>query len=397
MTNQMVKGNTAVIIGAMYAGCDCFFGYPITPASEILHEASKYFPMVNRNFVQAESEEASINMIYGGASTGHRVMTASSGPGISLMQEGFTYLAGAELPAVIVDIMRAGPGLGNIGPEQGDYNQVVKGGGHGNYKNIVLAPNSVQEMCDLTIKAFELAHKYRNPVVVLADGTLGQMAEPLEFPKEAIEPTIDESWAVRGNKDTMENLVTSIFLDFDQLEDFNFEIQEKYAKIVENEVEYEDYKLDDAEIVLVSYGISSRVARSAVDVSREKGLKVGLLRPITLSPFPEEKIKELGDNEQVVVLVHNVQRDVLGSGLDGLRVRQVDGVDFAGRHFILFVDGCAAAGHKPLLDQILQRTAGQRRALPGQPGVQASAVAGGCGKLKPLHLRPPLALRSYPF
>ena len=195
----------------------------------------------------------------------------------------------------IVDIMRAGPGLGNIGPEQGDYNQVVKGGGHGNYKNIVLAPNSVQEMCDLTMKAFELAHKYRNPVVVLADGTLGQMAEPLEFPKEAVDPTIDESWAVRGNKDTMENLVTSIFLDFDQLEDFNFEIQEKYAKIAENEVEYEDYKLDDAEIVLVSYGISSRVARSAVDVSREKGLKVGLLRPITLSPFPEEKIKELGD------------------------------------------------------------------------------------------------------
>ena len=176
MTNQMVKGNTAVIIGAMYAGCDCFFGYPITPASEILHEASKYFPMVNRNFVQAESEEASINMIYGGASTGHRVMTASSGPGISLMQEGFTYLAGAELPAVIVDIMRAGPGLGNIGPEQGDYNQVVKGGGHGNYKNIVLAPNSVQEMCDLTMKAFELAHKYRNPVVVLADGTLGPVS-----------------------------------------------------------------------------------------------------------------------------------------------------------------------------------------------------------------------------
>ena len=161
--------------------------------------------------------------------------------------------------------------------------------------DIVLAPNSVQEMCDLTMKAFELAHKYRNPVVVLADGTLGQMAEPLEFPKEAVDPTIDESWAVRGNKDTMENLVTSIFLDFDQLEDFNFEIQEKYAKIAENEVEYEDYKLDDAEIVLVSYGISSRVARSAVDVSREKGLKVGLLRPITLSPFPEEKIKELGD------------------------------------------------------------------------------------------------------
>lgn len=295
MSNQMIKGNTAVIIGAMYAGCDCFFGYPITPASEILHEASKYFPMVNRKFVQAESEEASINMIYGGASAGHRVMTASSGPGISLMQEGFTFLAGAELPAVIVDIMRAGPGLGNIGPEQGDYNQIVKGGGHGNYKNIVLAPNSVQEMCDLTIKAFELADKYRNPVVVLADGTLGQMAEPLQYPKEAIKPKIDYSKSVCGNKETMENLVTSIFLNFQQLEKFNFELQEKYKEIEENEVVIEEYNLDDAEIVLVAYGISSRIARSAVDVSREKGLKVGLLRLITLFPFPDKKIKELSD------------------------------------------------------------------------------------------------------
>ncbi len=295
MSNQIVKGNTAVIIGALYAGCDCFFGYPITPASEILHEASKYFPMLGRKFVQAESEEASVNMIYGGASTGHRVMSASSGPGISLMQEGFTFLAGAELPAVIVDIMRAGPGLGNIGPEQGDYNQIVKGGGHGNYRNIVLAPNSVQEMCDFTMKAFELTTKYRNPVVVLADGTLGQMAEPLTFPTEAVEPTIDDSWAVRGNKETMDNLVTSIFLDFDQLEEFNFELQEKYEEIKKNEVLYEEYMVEDAEIVLVSYGTSSRLSRTAVDVAREKGIKLGLLRPITLFPFPEKRIRELAD------------------------------------------------------------------------------------------------------
>ena len=295
MSTQMVKGNTAVIIGALYAGCDCFFGYPITPASEILHEASKYFPMLGRKFVQAESEEASVNMIYGGASTGHRVMSASSGPGISLMQEGFTYLAGAELPAVIVDVMRAGPGLGNIGPEQGDYNQIVKGGGHGNYKNIVLAPNSVQEMCDLTMKAFELSNKYRNPCIVLADAVLGQMAEPLKFPDMAVDPEIDESWAVRGSKDTMENLVTSIFLDFAQLEDFNFEIQEKYAEIEKNEVLYEEYKIEDAEIVLVSYGTSSRLSRTAVDVAREKGIKLGLLRPVTLFPFPKMKIKELAD------------------------------------------------------------------------------------------------------
>jgi 2-oxoisovalerate ferredoxin oxidoreductase alpha subunit len=299
----MIKGNTAVIIGAMYAGCDCYFGYPITPASEILHEASKYFPMAGRKFVQAESEEASINMVYGGAAAGHRVMSASSGPGMSLMQEGISFLAGAELPAVIVDIMRAGPGLGNIGPEQSDYNQNVKGGGHGNYKNIVVTPNSVQEMCDLTIKAFELADKYRNPVIVMADGILGQMAEPLKYPEKAIEPKINNELSVRGNKETMENLVSSIFLDFNQLENFNFELQEKYAEIEDKEVMFEEYEIGDAEIVLVSYGISSRLCRSVVDIYREKGLKIGLFRPITLFPFPKEKIKELSDKDVTFISV----------------------------------------------------------------------------------------------
>ncbi|MCL2115444.1 MAG: 3-methyl-2-oxobutanoate dehydrogenase subunit VorB [Methanobrevibacter sp.] len=298
MASQMIKGNTAVIIGAMYAGCDCFFGYPITPANEILHEASKYFPMVGRKFVQAESEEAAINMVYGGASTGHRVLTASSGPGISLKQEGITFLAGAELPSVIVDIMRAGPGLGNIGPEQADYSQITKGGGHGNYKTIVLAPNSVQEMCDLTMKAFALADKYRSPVVLLADGVLGQMAEPLEFPEIAIEHYPDENWAVRGSKETMENLVTSIFLDFDKLEEFNEYLQVKYKEIEKQEVDFQEYYIEgddfeDAELILVSYGISSRLSRTAVDIAREKGFKVGLLRPISLFPFPKERISKL--------------------------------------------------------------------------------------------------------
>ena len=196
MATQLVKGNTAVIIGALYARCDCFFGYPITPASEILHEAAKKFPAAGRRVVQAESEEAAINMVYGAAATGRRAMTASSGPGISLKQEGVSYLAGAQLPAVVVDIMRAGPGLGNIGPEQGDYNQVVKGGGHGNYRNIVLAPNSVQEMCDFTMRAFDLAHKYRMTAFVLADGVLGQMIEPLRFPEHSVAPVTDTSWAV---------------------------------------------------------------------------------------------------------------------------------------------------------------------------------------------------------
>ena len=297
MATQLIRGNTAVIIGAMYAGCDCYFGYPITPASEILHEASKYFPMVGRKFVQAESEEAAINMVYGGAAAGHRVMTASSGPGISLKQEGISFLAGAELPCVIVDVMRAGPGLGNIGPEQGDYNQLVKGGGHGNYKNIVLAPNSVQEMCDFTMKAFELAEKWRNPVIIIADAVLGQMIEPLHFPEKAVEPKIDASWAVCGNKETMGNLVTSIFLDFDLLEEFNFKVQEKYEKIKESEVDYEEYQIEDAEIVLVSYGISSRTARSAVDVAREEGIKAGLFRPKTLFPFPEKELKKIADDK----------------------------------------------------------------------------------------------------
>ena len=298
MATQLIKGNTAVIIGAMYAGCDCYFGYPITPATEILHEASKYFPMTGRKFVQAESEEAAINMVYGASAAGHRVMTASSGPGISLKQEGISFLAGAELPCVIVDIMRAGPGLGNIGPEQADYTQLVKGGGHGNYRNIVLAPNSVQEMCDLTMKAFELAENYRNPVVILADGVLGQMVEPLQFPEEAVKPSIDTSWAVCGNSETKNNLVTSIFLDFDQLEDFNYKLQDKYQEIKEKEVEFEEYRMEDAEIILVSYGISSRIARSAVEKAREHGIKAGLFRPKTLFPFPEDALKKIAEDRE---------------------------------------------------------------------------------------------------
>ncbi|WP_407356483.1 3-methyl-2-oxobutanoate dehydrogenase subunit VorB [Methanolobus sp. WCC5] len=298
MATQLVKGNTAAVIGALYAGCDCYFGYPITPASEILQEASRYFPILGRKFVQAESEESAINMVYGAASAGHRVMTASSGPGISLKQEGLSYLAGAELPCVIVDIMRAGPGLGNIGPEQGDYTQVVKGGGHGNYRNIVLAPNSVQEMCDMVIQGFELAFKYRNPVVVLADGVLGQMVESLQFPEVAVMPEIDTEWAVSGTPQTRKNLVSSIFLDFNQLEEFNYELQEKYETIKEEEVAYEDHMTKDASIILVSYGISSRICRSAVDQARKEGIKVGLFRPKTLFPFPARELKAIAASRE---------------------------------------------------------------------------------------------------
>lgn len=303
MSVRLIKGNTAVIIGAMYAGCDCYFGYPITPASEILHEASHYFPKAGRKFVQAESEEAAINMVYGAAAAGHRVLTASSGPGMSLKQEGISYLAGAELPAVVVDIQRAGPGLGNIGPEQADYNQAVKGGGHGNYKNIVLAPNSVQEMCDLTYKGFDLAFKYRNPVVILSDGVLGQMMEPVIFPEKAVKPVIDTSWAVSGTAETKKNLVTSIFLDFAQQEAFNDKLQKKYQEIAGKESLFEEYMTDDAEIVLVSYGISSRISKSAVDEARKEGLKVGLFRPITLFPFPQKEIQRIAERDCTFISV----------------------------------------------------------------------------------------------
>jgi 2-oxoisovalerate ferredoxin oxidoreductase alpha subunit len=287
-----MKGNNAVIAGALYAGCDCYFGYPITPASEILQDASEKFPKMGRRFVQAESEEAAANMLYGAACTGHRAMTASSGPGISLKQEAISYMAGANLPAVIVDVMRAGPGLGNIGPEQSDYNQVVKGGGHGNYKCLVLAPGNVQEMCDFTMKAFELAQKYKNPVYVLTDGVLGQMVEPLRFPEKAVQPTPDASWAVCGTAETSKNFVSSIELNFDTLEKNNIAFQEKYASMAV-EADWEEYLADDAELVFVAYGCCARIAKSCADALRAEGIKAGMVRLKTLFPFPAEPLKKL--------------------------------------------------------------------------------------------------------
>ena len=240
---MILKGNEATVHGAILAGCRTYFGYPITPASEIAETAAKYMPRVGGTFIQAESEEAAINMVYGAAATGRRTMTGSSGPGISLKQEGISYLAGAQLPAVVVDIMRAGPGLGNIGPEQGDYNQVVKGGGHGNYRNIVLAPNSVQEMCDFTMRAFELSQKWRMTAFVLADGVLGQMIEPLRFPEHSVAPVTDTSWAVDGTAATRANVITSIFLDLDELETSNYKLQEKYAAVEAAERRFEEYRM----------------------------------------------------------------------------------------------------------------------------------------------------------
>ncbi len=292
MATQLTKGNHAVVVGAVYAGCDCYFGYPITPASEILQDCSEKFPKLGRRFVQAESEEAAANMLYGAAATGHRCMTASSGPGISLKQEAVSFMAAADLPAVIVNVMRAGPGLGNIGPEQGDYNQVVKGGGHGNYKCIVLAPGSVQEMCDFTMRAFELADKYLGPVYVFTDGLLGQMVEPLRFPEKAVEPKVDASWAVCGTAETSGNFVSSIELDFDGLERRNIRLQEKYARMAV-EADWDEIGTDDADVVLVAYGSCSRIAKSCLEQARKEGIKIGMVRLKTLFPFPAEPLRKL--------------------------------------------------------------------------------------------------------
>jgi 2-oxoisovalerate ferredoxin oxidoreductase alpha subunit len=285
MRKQLMKGNEAIVRSAILSGCRGFYGYPITPASEITEAAALYMPQVGGVFLQAESEVAAINMLYGASSAGVRCMTASSGPGISLMQEGISYMAGAELPCVIADITRGGPGLGNIASEQGDYHQVVKGGGNGNYRTIVLAPYSVQEMADLTALAFELADRYRNPVVILADGFVGQMMEPVEFAEKATLPSRPD-WAVAGTAETRDNMITSLHMGTDDLESHVNALEAKYRIAEEREPRAEHWYTDDADIVLVGYGIIGRILKAVTADARAMGLKVGLLRPITLYPFP---------------------------------------------------------------------------------------------------------------
>ena len=299
---QLCKGNVAVVKGAILAGCSSYYGYPITPASEIAEAAALYLPQVGGTFIQAESEVAAINMVYGAAAAGTRVMTASSGPGLSLMQEGFSYLAGAELPCVIVDVMRGGPGLGNIAPEQSDYFATVKGGGHGNYRNLVLAPASVQEMADLTMLAFDLADKYRNPAIVLADGFTGQMMEPLDLPyREAAIP--EKPWAVKGTPETRANLISSIYLEPDELEEHERQLEAKYIRAQNAEPRCELYRTEDAEILVVGFGIVSRVLRSMVEKARADGLPVGLFRPITLWPFPSRALAKAASHVANVLVV----------------------------------------------------------------------------------------------
>jgi 2-oxoisovalerate ferredoxin oxidoreductase alpha subunit len=316
---QLLKGNEAVVRGAVAAGCKAFFGYPITPASEIAEVASLLLPESDGIFIPAESEIGAIQMVFGAASAGVRAMTASSGPGISLMQEGISYMAGAELPGVIVDVMRAGPGLGNLGVEQGDYLQLTKGGGHGNYHTPVFAPNSVQEMCDLTMHAFEVADRYRTPVYVLADGALGQMMEPIEIPAPVHnEPA--KPWAVEGTAGTRKNLITSIFLEHEKQEILITKLEKKYEEMEEKELLWEEVLTEDAELLLVAYGISSRIARAAVEIARADGVRVGLLRPISLFPFPMKRLRQLAGKAYSILvlelssgqLIEDVRLSVVG-------------------------------------------------------------------------------------
>ncbi|MBQ7090540.1 MAG: 3-methyl-2-oxobutanoate dehydrogenase subunit VorB [Clostridia bacterium] len=291
----LMKGNEAIAEAAIKAGCRHYFGYPITPQTEIAAYMAKRMPKIGGTFLQAESEVAAINMVYGVAGAGFRVMTSSSSPGVSLKQEGISYIAGADLPALIVNVQRGGPGLGGIQPSQSDYFQATKGGGHGDYHLIVLAPASVQEMADLTIKAFDLADKYRMPTMLLADGTMGQMMEPVELP-ELPAAEIEKPWAVRGTKgERKHNIINSLYLNPELLEKTNFERFERYKTVEENEVMYESFMMEDAEYCVVAFGIAARVSKNAVMAARKAGLKVGLIRPITLWPFPTKVLREAAD------------------------------------------------------------------------------------------------------
>jgi pyruvate/2-oxoacid:ferredoxin oxidoreductase alpha subunit len=299
---QLCKGNVAVVKGAVAAGCRAYYGYPITPASEIAEAAALYLPQVGGTFLQAESEIAAINMVYGAASAGQRVMTGSSGPGLSLMQEGISYMAGAELPGVIVDVMRGGPGLGNIAPEQSDYFATVKGGGHGNYHTIVLAPASVQEMATLTMLAFDIADRYRNPAIILADGFIGQMIEPLDLDMIPVEAP-EKPWAVKGTAESRKNLITSIYLEPDELEQHQQKVEAKYRLAQQLETRHESYLADGADVLFVGYGIVSRVLRSAVEQARTRGIRAGLFRPISLWPFPSSALRAAAKDCEVVQVV----------------------------------------------------------------------------------------------
>ena len=316
---MLMKGNEALAEAAVRAGCKYFFGYPITPQNEIPEYMSRRLPEVGGVYLQAESEVASINMVFGGAGTGKRVMTSSSSPGISLMSEGISYLAGAELPCVIMNIVRGGPGLGGILPAQSDYFQATRGGGHGDYRLLVLAPSTLQEGVDLTTLAFELAEKYRNPVMILGDGFMGQMMEAVEFKESSSTESSDaQEWAVgymgkRGKR----ALVKSLYLDPEELEQHNHKLQKKYDAMTQNEVRYETYQMEGAEIVLAAYGTTARIARSAIMNLRKEGIPVGMIRPITVFPFPYAPFESLSPDRVKEILVVEMS---MGQMIDDVKI-----------------------------------------------------------------------------
>ncbi len=299
----LMKGNEAIAEAAILAGCKHYFGYPITPQTEIAAYMAKKMPKIGGCFLQAESEIAAINMVYGVASTGKRVMTSSSSPGISLKSEGLSYMAGSDLPALVVNVQRGGPGLGGIQPSQADYFQATKGGGHGDFKMIVLAPASVQEMAELTVKGFELADKYRMTAMVLADGTMGQMMEPVELNFDVKERPATP-WATTGtNMEREHNIVNSLSLVAEELEQLNFERYERYKAVEENEAMYEEYMTEDADIIVAAFGIASRVSKNAINDARKQGIKVGLIRPITLWPFPTAPFEKAAKTAKAIISV----------------------------------------------------------------------------------------------
>jgi 2-oxoglutarate ferredoxin oxidoreductase subunit alpha len=305
LAKELLKGNVAFAEAAIRAGCEAYFGYPITPQTEALEHMSARMPELGRVFLQAESEVAAVNMVYGAACAGVRVMSSSSSPGVSLMMEGLSYIAGSEVPVVLVDIMRGGPGLGNIAPSQGDYFQMVKGGGHGDYRQVVLAPSTIQELIDLTVEAFDIAEKYRCIVVVLADGSLGQMMEPAELPPMQKVRKLEDrpEWALTGAKDRDPNFVSSIYINPAEEEVFNLKLVEKFKLIEANEVRFNETDLDNAEMAVIAFGTAGRIAQSAIRQAHGDGLKVGLLRPISLYPFPSEAINKIATKVKRILVV----------------------------------------------------------------------------------------------
>jgi 2-oxoglutarate ferredoxin oxidoreductase subunit alpha len=331
MSKELWKGNEALAEAAIRAGAEAFFGYPITPQSELLEYMSRRMPELGRVFLQAESEIGAINMVYGAASAGVRVMTSSSSPGISLMQEGISYIAGSEVPVVLVDIMRGGPGLGNIQPSQGDYNQMVKTAGHGDFHAIVLAPSTLQEAIDLIYESFDLAFRYRTIVLILGDGSLGQMMEPVEMPPFKEWPHERPDWALRGAKDRPPNLITSLYLGAEKLEALNLRLQAKLAQIKANEQRHATFMAEDAETLIVAFGTVGRIATSAVRQARAEGMKVGLFRPITLWPWPEEALDALIDSGRIKnVLVVEMNAGQMLEDVERIVARRVP-VRFYGR------------------------------------------------------------------